>query len=561
MRNNLILVLVLSALVLTSAADPGSVPSYRVRNTELGVAYTVEHNKWDGQQWDSIFTDPAPPMGWVFLPLGKESCNAISPAWISKARNRGFSMGIVLVPFLNVEDIKKTVDCSAGLGFRRIVLDEYVSYQTQNLGRPLCTVLSEVRTVYQYSKSRHPSLQFDIDDNWQTWIALLGKGQAANSCGAYPHFKTDQAGVSVFSKYGNPAQNFCGHPTAPEIHEQLLDLKQVVRDYSRSGKIFAWQLNQNWYPGKEETLQLFRLLKPVYGYEPFLLYGPTSSNDGLGNWGYRTRGLGETCAQNKFEWFLPARDYLIRIREGARTTIRLNGPANVARGTSVALQGRLQTTRGIPANVELQVVPPVGSRQFISNEMVAPSGARVAFLGVRVNSVVANDIKGSADLLLNLVQIFEKGSTKNLAPNPDFNDGLSKWLSLSTGSVSVVNDGSDKSIRIQSNPQQVVSIVSAPIVISPGRTYIVNFHAKIFTESRNNGYFYVGWNSFDEIRRDRFFLKFPDAQTIAATRSRQDGRFHFSYQPTEPGLYTLFAFFRGTRAYQPAIGSFQLNVN
>jgi hypothetical protein len=559
MRKSILILLLLCFLGTT--VDPASAPNYRVRNAELGIVYRPPSVRWDEQQWNRIFSDPTPPMGWVFIPIGRESCNAFSSEWLNNAKRKGFHLGIVLVPFLTVSDIKKTVDCAAASGFERAVLDEYISYQTKNLGRPICAVLSEVRSVYEYSKKRHPRFQFDIDDNWHTWIAVLGRSQPSDSCGPYPHFKADQTGISVFSKYGNPAQNFCGHPTLAEIHEQLLDLKQTVRDYSKAGKIFAWQLNQNWYPGGEETLQIFRQLKPIYGIEPFLLYGPTSTNDGQDNWGYKTRGSGETCSQNNFEWYLPARDYLIRIREGLKTFITLQGPATVTRGSSVPLHGRIKTTAGIRGNVELQVVPPVGSKQFMSRAVISPPGAILAFLGVRVNGLGSGDIKGSADFLLNLVQLFEAGQTKNLVANPDFNDGLSKWISLYSASVSIVSDGSDKSIRIQSTPQQTVSITSAPILISPGRSYTVNFHARLFSESRNNAYFYVGWNSGDEIRRDRLYLKFPDRQTVAVASSRQDGTFSFSYQPMESGVYTLFAFFPGTRSYQPVITPYHLNVN
>jgi hypothetical protein len=296
--------------------------------------------------------------------------------------------------------------------------------------------------------------------------------------------------------------------------------------------------------------------------EPFLLYGPTSSNDGLVNWGYRSKGAGENCAQNRFEWYLPARDYLIRIREGKKTFLTLQGPGTVSRDSTVQLQGQIRTTTGIRgSNVELQIIPPVGSKQFISKEVVAPVGARLAFVGVRVNDQVRLNVKGSADLLLNLVQLFEKGKDHNLIENPDFNDGLSKWISISNASVSVVSDGSDKAVRIQSNSHQSVSITSVPILVFPGRSYTINFHTKLFSESRNNGYFFIGWNSIDEIRRDRFFLKFPDRQTVAAAILRQDGNFAFSYQPTEPGIYKLFAFFPGNRVYQPAITQFLLNVN
>jgi hypothetical protein len=365
----------------------------------------------------------------------------------------------------------------------------------------------------------------------------------------------------VLSKYGNPAQNSCGHPTAAEIQDQLLDLKPTMRDYSRTGRIFAWQLNQNWYPGGDEVLQTFRQLKPVFGFEPFLLYGPTSTNDGQDNWGYRSRGTKENCSRNNFEWFLPARDYLIRICEGLKTFITLQGPTSISRGSSVPLNGRLKTMQGIPGTVELQVVPANGAKQVKSMEVVSPPGARLAFVGVRVNNEIPRDIKGSADLLLNLAQLFEESGGSNLVANPDFNDGLSRWLSLSSGSVSVVSDGSDKAIHIQASSQQSISITSSPIVVFPGRSYLVNFHTKLFSESRNNAYFFIAWNSLNEIRRDRLFLKFPDRQSIAATNSRNDGNFSFTYQPVEPGTYNVYAFFRGTRIYQPSIASLSINVN
>ena len=91
--------------------------------------------------------------------------------------------------------------------------------------------------------------------------------------------------------------------------------------------------------------------------------------------------------------------------------------------------------------------------------------------------------------------------------------------------------------------------------------HIVNFDARIFQESRNGAYFYVSWNKPGEIRRDRMSMIFPSRQTLMATSSRSDGRFNFTIQPTEFGVYQLFAFYKGTRAYQPAQASISLNVN
>ena len=98
-------------------------------------------------------------------------------------------------------------------------------------------------------------------------------------------------------------------------------------------------------------------------------------------------------------------------------------------------------------------------------------------------------------------------------------------------------------------------------VVYQGRDYIVNFDAKIFTEARNSAYFFVSWNKPGEIRRDRIFMNSPLQQTLIATSSSSDGRFQFSIQPTEVGLYQLFAFFKGNRSFQPAQATINLNVN
>jgi hypothetical protein len=544
-----------------SVADTLQETSYQSLNQELGVVYRPPSVPWDGQQWDAIFQDPAPPMGWAVLPVGAERCGAIMNTWLNNARRKNLRLAIVFTPLISTEDMRRTIDCAIPLGFRRAVVDEYISYQTINKGRPICTVISELRSLSTGVKQRYPSFEFFVNDNWHAWMIYLARGQSPN-CGAYPHFRVDMAGVSVLSKYKNPLSGGCDHPTSQEMIEQLIDLKPTLKDYSRTGRVFAWQLNQNWYPGGERVLQMFRQLKAAYGWERFFLFGPTTDHPTTDNWGYNTRGRSENCASRDLEWYLPARQYLIRIGEGTKPSLTLTAPTNVSRGSVVPVRGRIATGTGLrTGGIELQYIPPSGSPQSFTKQIVAPSNAFLAFVGVRVNAQLPNPIKGPAHFWVQRAQLFEAGSSDNKVTNGEFDNGLNLWLSTSSARVGVITSGSEKSLEVQSTATQNASITSSPISVRGGRTYIVNFDARIFTESRNGAYFYVSWNNPGEIRKDRMFASFPLKQTLAATSSGADGRFQFSWQPTEPGIYQLFTFFKGTRLYQPVQAAVNVNVN
>ncbi len=516
---------------------------------------------WDAQQWNAIFQDPAPPMGWAILPVGTERCGGITSSWLNSARGKRLKLAIVFTPFLTTDEMRRTIDCAIPLGFRRAIVDEYISYQKNNKGRPLCTVLSELRSLSSSVKQRYPSFEFLVNDNWHTWMIDLARGQSS-SCGSYPHFRADMTGVSVLSKYRNPVAGGCGHPTSQEMLEQLIDLKPTVKEYSRTGRVFVWQLNQNWYPGGENVLQLFRELRAVYGWERFFLFGPTTEHPTSENWGYNIRGGRENCSSSNYEWYLPARQYLIRIVEGQNPVMTLSGPTSAPRGSNVSLNGRITVGSGLQTGgIELQYIPPPGSPQSFRRQITAPSGALLAFVGIRVNRELPNPIKAAAHFSVQRAQLFETGSNNNLVNNGEFDDGTGGWLVISTTPVRAVTSGSEKSIEIDAGLNQSVQITSAPIPVQSGRSYIVNFDARIFRESRNGTYFFVSWNKPGEIRRDRFFLNYSLRETLIATSSGADGRFRFSLQPTEVGIYQLFAFFKGSRAYQPAQAAIKLNVN
>ena len=97
------------------------------------------------------------------------------------------------------------------------------------------------------------------------------------------------------------------------MEEQLIDLKPTVKDYSKTGRIFVWQLNQNWYPGGKKVLQLYRWMKPVHGWDRFMLFGPTTEHPTEEGRTDNAAGGSENCNSAGFEWFLPAREYLHKI--------------------------------------------------------------------------------------------------------------------------------------------------------------------------------------------------------------------------------------------------------
>lgn len=532
--------------------------TYPALNPDLGVVYRPPSVQWDATQWDEVFRDQAPPMGWAVLPVGNEGCGAVNKTWLSNVKKKHLKLALLFAPFVSATTMQKIVDCAVPLGFTRAVSDEYVSYQTKSLNRPLCTVISEVRDTDAYIKGRYPTFEFGIDDNWGAWMTQLREG--SNTCGTYPYFHVDLAGISVLSKYGNPSQKTCGHPTVPEMVEQIDDLSPVVRPYSRSGHVFVWELNQNWYPGGEDVLQFFRQLKPIHRWDPFLLFGPTTDTPREENWGYTSTGQAESCGAADYEWYLPARDYLVRISEGRQTSLSLQATSPIPHGGFTSITGNINAGQG--ENVQLQIKPANSALQRFSATVTAPSNARIAFIGARINSQLPAAIKGPGEFQLDRAQLFRTGSTTNLVFNSDFNDGFAGWLVVSAQPASIVNNAGEKSLHARASATQSVLVTSLPIPITGGRSYTINFDASILQEARNSGYFYISWNTLtSEISRARLFMKYPDRQTVKSTLTASDGTFHFNWTPPGPGSFSLFAFYPGTPAHRPAIASTRVTAN
>ena len=564
MKWPVVLPLLLLTVLFLAAEGWVKQATYKQRNPELGIVYNpTDVAGWGRDQWDEVFNDPSPPAAWAILPLGRESCSAVTSSWLTNVRNKGLRPALLMAPFLTKSEIEKTIDCGVGLGIRRIVLDEYISYHSKNLKRNLCTVITEARQIYDEAKRKYPGLQLDIDDNWQTWMVDLGRGQAARSCGTYPYFQFDQTGISVLSKYGNPATGQCGHPTIQEMREQVVDAEQTVRDYAKSRKIFLWQLNQHWYPGEGEVLQLFREAKKVYRWNRFFLFGPRTDESSFGDWGYKGQANREGCFSGDYNWHLPARTYLIKMTEGKQSRITLDLPSTSTVGTNVPVEGSmLAGSRGIAVQgLQLQVTQPGGSLQRFERHIVSPSNARIAVVGLRVNMQLPHKIEAPARFQLERVYLSRTADSNNLILNPEFNNGLNDWFTISTAPVTTESVGGESYLQASASSSQTISITSIPVIVTPNRSYTVRFDARILEEARNNAYFFVAWYTFKELRRDRIFMKFPEPRILAQTNSNHKGNFQFQWQPSEPGAYTVAAFFPGSPSYQPAILRKRIQIN
>jgi hypothetical protein len=556
--------LLVLGLLLVAAEGAVKQTAYKQRNPELGIVYNPpDATGWGRTQWGEVFNDPAPPASWAILPLGRESCSAITSSWLTSVRNKRMRPALIMDPFLSRNEIERTIDCAIPLGIQRIILDEYISYHTKNLRENLCNAISDVRQIYENAKRKYPGLQLDINDNWHTWMVDLSRGQAASSCGSYPYFQYDQTGISVLSKYGNPATGQCGHPTVEEMREQLVDAEETVRDFARTRKIFLWQLNQHWYPGGAEVLQFFREAKKLHRWNRFFLFGPRTDASAFGEWDYKGDANREGCFAGDFNWHLPARTYLIKMTEGRPSTIQLSLPLTSNLGTLVPIDGTMRAgSKAISVQgVQLRITPPVHSVQRLKRDLVAPPNARLALIGLRVNLQLPHKITGPAAFQLERVHFGRTNSSSNLVLNPEFNNGLNDWVNISTASISTENNNGENYLQASASQNQSISITSLPVFVTPGRSYTVQFDARILQEARNSGYFFVSWYTLKEVRRDRIFMGFPQPRTVAQVNSNTQGRFFFQWSPPEPGAYTVSAFFPGSPAYQPGFRSQRIQIN
>jgi len=95
--------LLLLAAFLTGASGSIDTLAYKARNPELGIVYNP--TPWDRTQWNKVFSDPAPPAGWAIMPIGRESCSAITSWWLDGVRGQNLRPAIILDPFLTKQEI------------------------------------------------------------------------------------------------------------------------------------------------------------------------------------------------------------------------------------------------------------------------------------------------------------------------------------------------------------------------------------------------------------------------------------------------------------------------
>jgi hypothetical protein len=208
--------------------------------------------------------------------------------------------------------------------------------------------------------------------------------------------------------------------------------------------------------------------------------------------------------------------------------------------------------RGVPQR-GLPVGPVSGAKQVKSAE--APPG-HDSFVGVRVNNEIPRH-KGSADCCSTWFNYLTRTADQSCGES-DFNDGLSKWPAFRQAPFPLFRRPTGTFASGKPSTERFINLHS--IIVVPGRSYLVNFHTKLFSESRNNGYFFIAWNSVSEIDAIDYF-EISRSPIHCRNFFTERWKLSFQYLPAEPGTYNVSAFFRGTRVYQPAIATLSINVN
>src|SRR5687767_8740869 len=102
MRWTVYVPLLIFASLLMAAGRPNDRVTYKSGNPEFGIVYRPIN--WDRQQWEEIFRDPAPPAGWAVMPVGRESCSALTSWWLDGVRKKSLRPAVLLGPFLTKQE-------------------------------------------------------------------------------------------------------------------------------------------------------------------------------------------------------------------------------------------------------------------------------------------------------------------------------------------------------------------------------------------------------------------------------------------------------------------------
>lgn len=230
----------------------------------------------------------------------------------------------------------------------------------------------------------------------------------------------------------------------------------------------------------------------------------------------------------------------------------IDGKARVVSGDSIRVEGTIHVggTPVAAAAVRVTALPLDGRPQTVQLTGTVPATARIAHIGVRVNTEEAGPHK--ANLTIYGASYKEEGSTKNLVRNPRLLNNTDHWGLHEDGiSVRRSDIGPGLMIRIVDKAWQSTTVQTGGVAVTPGQRYRATMLIKVPQASVGAAYFAVVWLGDTEIARQRLDLV-PNPLRLPERQSAADGRFGWTYRDLAPGRYRITVSYAGDTTHLAA---------
>lgn len=302
---------------------------------------TDEYERFINRQWEKIFkhyeTDKNAQPLWLFMNIDKSYFESPWPGKIKTLIDKlkkepRFSPGLVLAGDLEIKELIEVVDKFMPLGFKAVLLEEFLVYQTGDhpgaKKRGKCDAIKDIHKVIKHLRTKYPDVLIFAAETTGIFLDLLKKGKC-DKCGvSYPYFNGDVVGITNFDPL-LPDQTLTleefkkGRPKADEYKKEWNKVKSLVRDYGKKTVIFPQ--TGNWYPQGGEALKFFKEMNETGEIDFFILI----TRIGFDRWDYEEPGgpsnfflenQDDTDFQGPFynEWHLPAREYIQKLNPSGK---------------------------------------------------------------------------------------------------------------------------------------------------------------------------------------------------------------------------------------------------
>ncbi|MGZ8565871.1 MAG: hypothetical protein ACXWXS_02340 [Actinomycetota bacterium] len=220
-----------------------------------------------------------------------------------------------------------------------------------------------------------------------------------------------------------------------------------------------------------------------------------------------------------------------------------------ATSDSGVLDGRLTTAVGDPvsgAEVTVDLRPLDGVRQALIVDGVVPDEARLAEIGIRINTEGAGP--GPADLRIYEVQYAEGDEKGNRVPDPDF--GYLAQFAIPGVAVVPSDSGDGTMLRLTAQPDDDINLGSERFPVTPGAPYRLTVDAAVPLASAGSGYAAVVFLVDAEVDRHIIPLA-PIDEDGGTVTTGEDGRFSIPL-PETTGAYRIRVSYAGDLGSWPA---------